>query len=114
MKKTTIVIMADFGGCPYAWVDDECVGDGNGFESEYNVSPTLQHEFSGWINKFVDCLRIKEFDWISFHTQGLMLTKKLTEEIGDQYAIEYQYPIEDPKYLQDYHNGTQKYIVKLN
>ena len=41
MKKTTIVIMADFGGCPYAWVDDECVGDGNGFEPEYNVSPTL-------------------------------------------------------------------------
>lgn len=43
-----------------------------------------------------------------------MLTKKLAEEIGDQYAIEYQYPFEDPKYLQDYKNETGKYIVKMN
>jgi len=106
--------MADFGGCPYAWVDGECVGDGNGFESEYNVSPTLQHEFSGWINKFDDCFYTKEFDWNSFHSQGLMLTKKLTEEIGDEFTIEYQYPIEDPKYLQDYENETGKHIVKMN
>lgn len=43
--------MADFGGGPYAWIDGECVGDRNGFEPEYNVSQTLQIDFSEWINK---------------------------------------------------------------
>ncbi|MHB1049079.1 MAG: hypothetical protein ACYC09_03285 [Bacteroidota bacterium] len=114
MEKTKIVIMADFGGCPYAWVESECVGDGNGFEPEYNVSPKLQHEFSEWIIKFDDCFRAKDFDWTSFHTHGLMLTKKLMEEVGDQFAIEYHYPVEDLNYQQDYENETGKYIVKMN
>lgn len=110
MSAKTITIMPDFGMGPYAWLKDasdttEYVGENvanaiYGFD-EFEVSEELQREFAAWIRRFERYCCDADFDWDTFHRDGLALSRWLKQEIGDLANVLYVKPVEDPKHEQN-------------
>ena len=109
--KSTLCVMADFGMGPYAWlrgpnksaprvgtnVADAVVG----FDEEFKISSTLQTDFAGWVTRFEAEYDSSDFDWEVWNEQGIALARRLKEEVGPQYLVEYHYPSEDPRFPND-------------
>ncbi len=100
--------MADFGMGPYAWLRGPestqsrvgpCIADAvTGFPKEYGVSENLQRNFAEWVVDFGRNYRDANFDWERWNNIGITLARKLKQEIGDQFPVEYHYPHEDPRH----------------
>ena len=107
----TIMIMADFGFGPYAWLKDAAD------ESDYvgmnianlktgmtifKISKELEADFAKWIDRFErNALDNPDFPWSSFHEEGVFLSRRLKEEIGNAANVVYVKPFEDPNYEMD-------------
>ena len=104
---STIVIMADFAG-PYAWIrhpgqqfhqSNKHIGDVVlGFSEEYGVSKKLEEGFADWEIDFDRNSEKDSFEWKEWNADGIALAKKLKDEVGDRYLVEYHIPVEDPGY----------------
>ena len=104
----TITIMADFGFGPYAWLKDVCD------KSDYvginianlktgmtilKISKKLEAGFARWINEFErNALDNPDFPWSSFNKEGVFLSGRLKEEIGNAASVVYVKPFEDPNH----------------
>lgn len=108
MPVKTITLMADFGNGPYAWLKDasdesEWVG-GNiadavgGFGDEYGVPAELEKQFADWVILFEREYKNPEFDWNTFHREGIVLCRRLKQALGNAYRVVYVKPHEDPNY----------------
>jgi hypothetical protein len=62
------------------------------------VSENLQRNFAEWVIDFESNYRDANYDWERWNNRGTNLARKLKQEIGDQYLVEYHYPHEDPRY----------------
>ena len=107
----TITIMADFGFGPYAWLKDVAN------ESDYvginianlktgmtifEISKQLEADFANWIDRFErDALDNPHFPWASFHEEGVFLSRRLKEEVGNAANVVYVKPFEDPNHETD-------------
>ncbi len=102
----TLVIMADFGMGPYAWLryPDEppykCGGNIAdsvcGFPEEYGISKELEKLFAEWVIDFERHYDQPVFNWQEWNDSGIVLAKKLKVEVGDKFSVEYHVPMEDP------------------
>lgn len=109
--KSTLCVMADFGMGPYAWLrspDESAPRVGRnvadavvGFDEEFKISISLQADFAGWVTKFEAEYDSPDFDWIVWNEQGIALARRLKEEAGQQYLVEYHFPFEDPRFEND-------------
>ena len=107
----TITIMADFGFGPYAWLkgaSDESdyvginIANNHTGMTEFDISDRLQKDFADWIGRFErGALDNPAFTWASFHREGLALSRRLKEEIGEAANVVYVKPFEDPDHEQN-------------
>ena len=108
VAEVTITVMPDYGMGPYAWEKPSsdhspyvgiCIATAtDGFEAEdgTKISPALEAEFNEWTAQFEQFAERVEFDWETFHRQGINLSKKLKSELGSRYEVVYHKPSEDP------------------
>ena len=106
MAEETINIMADFGNGPYAWKKQ--AGDGGhgvgsniadatcGLSHVIGTSQRLDDDFARWVIDFERGYDDPEFDWDLFHMEGLLLTTRLKDEVGNRFTIFYCAPSDDP------------------
>lgn len=107
MNKPVITIMADYGGA-YAWRKNEhssAPGVGgniactSGWGFELPISDSLHLAFVQWQQRF-EVLRsdteINDFDWPTYHQEGIKLCRQLKRELGDAVIILYEKAFEDP------------------
>jgi len=108
--EKTITIMADFGMGPYAWLKDASdetdyvglnIANRETGMTEFDISPQLERDFAEWIQVFERHSHRPDFSWKSFHEKGLLLSKRLKDEIGDLANVEYVKPMEDPNHAKD-------------
>ena len=104
----TITVMPDYGMGPYAWQkpgSDEsqyvgiCIATATeGFEADdgTKIGAELEAEFNEWTAQFEQFAERPNFDWESFHRNGLNLSRKLKVALGPNYRIVYHKPCEDP------------------
>jgi hypothetical protein len=107
----TITIMADFGFGPYAWLKDASdesdyvgmnIANSHSGMTEFDISDQLQKDFADWIGRFGrGALDNPRFPWASFHAEGLALSRRLKEEIGEAANVVYVRPCEDPDHEQN-------------
>ncbi|MBI5604172.1 MAG: hypothetical protein HY879_12540 [Deltaproteobacteria bacterium] len=108
----TITIMADFGFGPYAWLKDTSdesdyvgINIANSHHTgmdQFDISDHLQKDFADWIGQFErGALDNPSFPWASFHKEGLALSRRLKEEIGEAAIVVYVKPYEDPGHEQN-------------
>ena len=107
----TITIMADFGFGPYAWLKDAAdetdyvginIANLKTGMTDFKISKKLEADFSKWIECFErDALDNPDFQWPLFHEEGISLTRRLKEEIGDAAKVLYVKPFEDPQHQTD-------------
>ena len=107
----TITIMADFGFGPYAWLKDAAdESDYVGINianlktgmTDFKISKQLEADFAKWIDRFErDALDNPDFPWSSFHEEGICLSRRLKEEVGDATNVLYVKPFEDPQHQTD-------------
>jgi len=106
MADETITIMADFGSGPYAWKKLTCDGCASvganiadatcGLSFLIGTSTQLDDELAAWVVGFERGYDKPEFDWVSFHAQGIALATCLKREVRDRYDVAYFPPHEDP------------------
>ena len=103
MDAEEIRIGADFGCGPYgwrksaggsSWSNFACVG--SGLSEEIGTSQELDADFAEWVISFEQNYDAPDFDWSSFHFQGIALATLLKTEVGDRFIIYYCTPSEDP------------------
>jgi len=85
--------MADFGFGPYAWLKDASdesasvginIANSQTGMTEFYISDSFQKGFAHWIGRFErGALGSPGFPWASFHNEGLALSRRLKEEIGE-------------------------------
>lgn len=102
----TITIMADFGFGPYAWLKDASdqtdyvglkIADRKTGMTKFHVSKLLDADFAQWIDRFERyALDNPGFDWKTFHREGILLAKRLKQEVGNLANVLYVKPAEDP------------------
>jgi hypothetical protein len=64
----------------------------------FEIPKRLQSDFARWIDRFEqDALDNPNFPWASFHQEGLLLSRRLKEELGNAANVVYVKPFEDPK-----------------
>jgi hypothetical protein len=107
----TITIMADFGFGPYAWLKDASdesdyvginIANSHTGMTEFDVSDRLHKDFADWIARFErGALDNPSFPWALFHEEGLALSRRLKEEIGEAANVVYVKPSEDPGHEQN-------------
>ncbi len=109
--KLTICIMADFGMAAYAWfrelnkthgIGDNIADAVIALPDEFGVSKALQSELGEWAIIFENKCPEPTFDWEGWNAKGLSLAKRLKQEVGDKYLVEYHYPMEDPRFKDDW------------
>lgn len=103
--------MADFGFGPYAWLKDASdesdyvginIANSHTGMTEFDISNSLQKGFAHWIGLFErGALDNPGFPWASFHKEGLALSRRLKEEIGEAAKVVYVKPYEDPDHEQN-------------
>ena len=91
---------------PYAWlrgpelapprVGLNIADSVSGFEEEFGVSQELQSQFADWVTEFEAGYDDAKFDWEKWNQAGMTLARKLKQEVGDKFLVEYHYPFEDP------------------
>ena len=102
-----IRIMADIGMGLYAWgkhiedIHDTTVGANiaagvSGFDSVYNVSEQLQAQFRTWITYFEHSYDLPGFNWDDLNGDGVKLTSRLKDELGEKFCVFYDKPMENP------------------
>ncbi|MBF0548260.1 MAG: hypothetical protein HQM08_27735 [Candidatus Riflebacteria bacterium] len=104
----TITIMADFGFGPYAWLKDASdqtdyvglnIANRKTGMTEFHISKVLEADFGKWIDLFErNALDNRDFDWVTFHRDGLCLAKRLKREVGNLANVLYVKPAEDPNH----------------
>jgi hypothetical protein len=107
----TITIMADFGFGPYAWLKDAAdetdyveinIANLKTGMTDLKISKQLEADFAKWIGRFErDALDNPDFPWSSFHEEGISLSCRLREELGDAFNVLYVKPFEDPQHQTD-------------
>ena len=107
----TITIMADFGFGPYAWLKDAAdESDYVGINianlktgmTAFDISKRLETDFAKWIDRFErDAFDNPNFPRSSFHEEGVILSRRLKEEVGDAANVVYVKPFEDPNHETD-------------
>jgi len=107
----TVTIMADFGFGPYAWLKDATdASDYVGIDianrktgmADFEISQQLETNFAKWIDRFErHALDNPDFPWSSFHEEGISLSYRLKEEVGDAVNVLYVKPFEDPQHQTD-------------
>jgi hypothetical protein len=120
----TITIMADFGFGPYAWLKDAAdESDYVGMNianlktgmTAFDISKRLETDFAKWIDRFErDALDNPNFPWSSFHEEGVILSRRLKEEVGDAANVEYVKPFEDPNHETDEKTWIDSKMVEPN
>ena len=113
----TITIMPDFGFGPYAWLKDAAdESDYVGINmanretgmTAFHISDRLQSDFADWIERFeTSALDNPNFPWASFHEEGMALSHRLKEEIGEAANVVYVKPFEDP----DHERNEKTWII---
>ena len=82
---------------------------------EFDISDRLQKEFADWIGRFErGALDNPKFPWASFHKEGLALSRRLKQEIGEIANVVYVKPFEDPDHEQptrDFAKSLVPYLV---
>lgn len=113
MAVRRITIMPDYGNAPWAWsrlFPSSCSVASEGFGPNIGdffglpgigLSVELQAAFSDWAVRFENGAHSSDFDWPSFHAEGLALAQQLKAEVGDRFEIVYSKPVEDPGYVSD-------------
>lgn len=110
MIKKLVTIMADYGNAPYAWLREldnmpEGYLGGNiadavaGFPVEFGVSSKLEMDFASWAVRFERDSESIDFPWKDWNEQGRELTRRLEQEIGENYLCRYVLPEEDPSHV---------------
>ncbi len=109
--RPTIVIMADFGFTPYAWlrkaedsppyVGSHIASGDIGFPKEFGVPEDIEEKFAEWADDFVRNYDKESFNWSKWNEHGIDLARKLKTEVGERYHVEYHVPMEDPAYSKD-------------
>jgi hypothetical protein len=103
--EKTITIMADFGFGPYAWLKDASdqtdyvglnIANRKTGMTEFHITKKLEGDFAKWIERFErNALDNSNFDWKLFHQEGVLLAKRLKQEIGSLANVVYVKPAED-------------------
>lgn len=106
--EKTITIMADFGFGPYAWLKDASdetdyvglnIANRETGMTEFDISKQLETDFAEWITRFErHALNNSDFPWELFHQDGLLLAKRLKQEVGNVANVVYVKPTEDPNH----------------
>ncbi|MBF0405862.1 MAG: hypothetical protein HQM10_00800 [Candidatus Riflebacteria bacterium] len=106
--RKTITIMADFGFGSYAWLKDASdqtdyvglnIANRKTGMTVFHVSKRLEVDFGKWIDIFErNALGNHDFDWKTFHWDGLCLAKRLKQEVGNLANVLYVKPAEDPNH----------------
>jgi hypothetical protein len=108
--KAIITVMPDYGMGPYAWekpVTDETPYVGICIATEFDkletedgttVSDELHIQFCEWTGKLERFAEQPQFDWKSFHQQGIKLSQILSRELGARFRVVYHKPCEDPNH----------------
>ncbi len=113
----TLTIMPDFGSA-YGWYKKPgasehglggCHADGCGWSADPQISEALHGEFADWQAVFETHAGNRDytFDWQNFHHQGVALTIRLKQEVGNAAIVVYEKPFEDP-------NGTINERVEVH
>ncbi|RNF33988.1 hypothetical protein [Paracoccus methylarcula] len=126
MMIPTLTVMPDFGMGPFLWVngpEDNSLGvggnccDATGRCGSHPMSDDLFEAFKEWIFEFESASwrpleangdsddwerhALKEpeliLDWNSFHARGLELARRLKAEVGANFRVVYEKPMEDPQ-----------------
>lgn len=104
---TTLTIMPDAGGA-YIWSHDEDpavrpdVGSLSGlpmFRKGMRMHPhPLTKEFEEWQSYWERNWSgyMDQFDWRTFHAEGIDLARRLKKSVGEKYRVVYEKPCEDP------------------
>ena len=116
MKPEKIItIMADFGFGPYAWLknaSDETdyvginIANRETGMTEFDISEQLERDFAQWIDRFEQGALKDDFPWESFHQEGIQLSKRLKDEVGEIANVVCVKPTEDP----DHETGEKTWI----
>lgn len=114
--EKTITVMADFGFGPYAWLKDALdqtdyvglnIANRETGMTEFDISKQLELDFAEWIDRFErHALNNSNFPWELFHQEGLLLAKRLKQEVGNFANIVYVKPTEAP----DHHVEEKTWI----
>ncbi len=103
-----LTVMVDYGNAPFLWVKHRAeiggVGpnlcDGSFWDESFPISECLWRKFADWAIEFDStCFDESGFsegwDWSSYHSHGLELSRLLKNEVRDRYRVVYQKPYED-------------------
>jgi len=112
-ERELIYIMADFGMGPYAWRHGNIADSITGFPPEFGVTKELEADFAEWAISFEKDYDSPAFDWEAFHRRGIELSKRLKQEIGTRFDIEYHKAIEDPAYENDYEKWKREKVIPI-
>jgi len=106
--EKTITIMADFGFGSYAWLKDASdqtdyvglnIANRKTGMTEFCISKQLEAGFAKWIDHFErKTLDNPEFDWESFHQEGIQPATRLKQKTGNLANIVYVKPAEGPNH----------------
>ena len=108
--RPTIVIYADYGIGPYAWLRTWAgpggnVADCHGWGFEWPITLDLESAFSAWAVEFERApapwdgeAANRAYDWAAFNRRGVALARRLKRELGTGVRVIYMAPHEDPNH----------------
>lgn len=112
VRREVLTIMPDIGCAPYAWINRSGnvswgvggnVADYAGWWLETAIPASLHRSLADWALRFekhgvgrYSPDDWHEFPWMSFHREGLLLTRQVKHHLGNQYTVIYEKPWEDP------------------
>ena len=113
--KKVYTVFLDVGTDTWAWMKDaedetmyvgSMVGCYKDWGGEHEISKKLLDEAEKWLLTYERSGLYGEdnalaFDWESFHKKGFEIAVKLKQELGDNAAVRYVKPTEDPAYVRD-------------
>lgn len=106
--RPAIVIYADYGIGPYAWLrtwdgPGGCVADATSWGYERPITLELETAFSAWAIEFERApapwngeVENRAYNWAAFNRRGVTLSRRLKRELGPDIRVFYQAPHEDP------------------
>jgi hypothetical protein len=103
----TYTIMPDYGMAAYAWIKKPGdiannvggnIADATGWLGEHPISKELEADLAVWAIEFereVNEETEKTFNWLDFHSRGIVLSRRLKAELGPDVRVIYEKPYED-------------------
>ncbi|MBB6558675.1 hypothetical protein HNP48_001339 [Acidovorax soli] len=111
--RPVLTVLPEYALGAFLWINrDPASGGGIGpnlcdatfWDDSFLMSEGLWRKFADWAMDFVRMefyqpdVDDRHWDWMAFHARGLQLSHWLKEEVGEQYAVVYLKPFDDPNH----------------